>query len=447
MKVLIQKLPVPEFIVELIDELENHGFAGYVVGGAVRDMLLGKEPEDWDIATDASPSDVMKIFPRVIPTGIKHGTVSVLTHNRIVEVTQFRGDNQHAGSITDDLKHRDFTINALAYNPSRHQLVDPWNGLEDLEKGIIRAVENPEERFSEDPLRILRAIRLAASFKFRIEEKTLKTIPDFALRLRNVSIERIRDEFLKILETNDPSGSIESCRKLKILEVILPEILEGYGMRQNRYHVYDVYWHTLKTVDFIPQNSYLRWVGLLHDVGKPKTRQIIKGVCHFYGHAKVSAEIATEIMQRWRFSNAEIDKAQKLIANHMLHNFKSWKPSTFRRLIIRVGKENIYDLLILWKADRLAHGTETKKKIEEDFRTLKKKISRTLETFQVFSVKDLAIGGKEVMEIMGVPPGPIVGEVLHRLLEEVIQNPEKNNPKDLKALVAKIKDIYEKPHS
>ncbi len=444
MKELIQKLRIPDFILELMAKIERHGFRAFLVGGAVRDLLLGRKPEDWDIATDASPEDIMRIFPRVVPTGLKHGTVSVLLANRSIEVTQFRNHGDSDRSLITDLKHRDFTINAMAVNPFRLEFVDPWGGLEDLKRRVIRAVGNPHERFNEDPLRILRAIRLAASFKFKIEEQTLLAIHDFAERLKDVSIERIREEFLKILATEQPSGPIDICRETGILRTILPELLEGYGMQQNRYHVYDVYWHSLKTTDFLPHKPFLRWVGLLHDIGKPKTRKIINGVCHFYGHAKVSAEIATEIMRRWRFSNTERDKAYKLIANHMLHDFKHWKTATFRRLIIRVGKENIDDLLLLWKADRLAHGTESPEKINEDFNILKKKISSSLSNFDVMSVKDLAIGGEEIMKIMGIGPGPVVGKLLRQLLEEVIKDPSRNNPRDLIAMVEKIKEDHEK---
>ncbi len=444
MKELIQNLKIPDFVIQLLYTIKNHGYKAYVVGGAIRDLLLGKEPEDWDVATDASPDDLKNIFRHVVPTGIKHGTVSVIIEGKTIEVTRFRDRFGTSGDIKEDLRCRDFTINAIAYDPFEKKIVDPWGGLGDIKKGIVRAVENPEERFNEDPLRVLRAIRLAASFGFSIESDTAQAIPGFAERLKNVSVERIRDEFLKILDTDEPSSPVDTCRKLKILAVILPELLEGYGIKQNNYHRYDVYWHSLKTADFIHKDPYLRWVGLLHDVGKPQTRKIIDGVCHFYGHARASARLAVQIMKKWRFSNAEIEKAEKLIENHMLHDFKSWKPSTFRRLIIRVGKENIKDLLFLWKADRLAHGIEPEDKIEKDFEILQTKISRCLETFEVFSVKDLRISGRDIMEILGVEPGPVVGDVLHRLLEEVIKSPEKNNTADLRALVREMKPIHER---
>jgi len=447
LKELNKKLPIPKHVSSLVAKIEARGYMAFIVGGAVRDLLLGRRPEDWDIATDASPSELTKIFPRVIPTGIKHGTVSVLLNNKTIEVTQFRAGGHLSGKLKEDLRHRDFTINAMAYNPSTHKIIDPWGGMADLEKGIIRGVENPAKRFEEDPLRVLRAIRLAASFNFKIDNETFKTIPRYARRLKNVSVERIREEFLKMLETERPSEAVETCHKLEILEVILPELLEGHGMRQNRYHVYDVYWHSLVTINYLPKNAFKRWVGLLHDIGKPRCRTIKNGVCHFYGHAKVSAKMAREIMSRWRFSNAEIEKAEKLIANHMLHNFKLWKASAFRRLVIRVGKENIEDLLELWKADRLAHGTEPPEKVEDDFRLLNQQIKRTLETFDVFSVKDLAIGGKEIMEITGLSPGPAVGQVLRRLMDEVIKDPQKNTPDTLKDIVRKIGKDYEGRHT
>ena len=443
MKELIEKLRVPDFIVELIARIKSHGFEAYLVGGAVRDLLLGNEPEDWDVATDASPEDLKAIFDHVVPTGLKHGTVSVIMGGKMVEVTRFRGGEGCRSDIREDLRHRDFTINAIAYDPFEKKVIDPWDGIKDLRKGIVRAVEDPGKRFEEDPLRVLRALRLSASLGFSIDEKTYRTIPEFAPSLKMVSVERIREEFLKILDTEKPSRPIDKARESGILIMILPELLEGYKMTQNRHHRYDVYWHSLKTSDYICANSYLRWVGLLHDIGKPRTRKLVNGVCHFYGHAKESAKLAVTIMKRWRFSNGETEKTAKLIENHMLHNFKSWKPATFRRLIIRVGKENVDDLLHLWKADRLAHGTEPDDKIEKDFRLLREKIYHFCATFDVLSVKDLSLGGKEVMEILGVKPGPVVGQVLRRLLEEVIKDPAKNNPDQLRAMVEEMKSDYE----
>ncbi len=443
LKELIEKLQVPDFIVDLTARIKSHGFKAYVVGGAVRDLLLGKEPEDWDVATDASPEDLKAIFDHVVPTGIKHGTVTVITGNKAVEVTRFRGGEDSRSDIRGDLRYRDFTINAIAYDPFDKKIIDPWDGIKDLRMGIIRAVEEPVKRFKEDPLRVLRALRLSASLGFSIDEKTYRAIPGFAPSLKMVSVERIREEFLKILDTGKPSKPIDKARESGILAVILPELLEGYKMTQNRYHRYDVYWHSLKTSDYIHTNPYLRWVGLLHDIGKPRTRKLVNGVYHFYGHAKESAKLAFRIMKRWRFSNDETEKAVRLIENHMLHNFKSWKPATFRRLIIRVGRENVDDLLHLWKADRLAHGTEPHDKIERDFKLLREKLYHFRSTFDVLSVKDLSIGGKEVMEILGVKPGPVVGRVLHRLLEEVIKNPARNNSEDLRALVEEMKSDYE----
>jgi len=318
-KVILQA--VPDFILEIIRKIRTRGFSAHIVGGAVRDMILGKEPEDWDVTSDSSPFDIMTIFPKVIPTGIKHGTVSVLADQTLVEVTIYRNGNDSSKSLEEDLRHRDFTINAMAYDPVQATLIDPWNGLDDLQKGIVRAVEDPFVRFKEDPLRALRAVRFAAQLNFTIEETTKNTIPLFASDLQDVAIERIRNEFLKILAVKLPSKAIDQLRKFKILSTILPEILEGYQMDQNCFHRFDIYFHSLKTVDYLSPDPFLRWIGLLHDIAKPRVKKEKDNGIHFYGHQNASAQLALEIMKRWRFSKKELIKAQKLIDNHMLHDF------------------------------------------------------------------------------------------------------------------------------
>ncbi len=437
---------VPAEVLEVVAALRGAGKQAYLVGGCVRDLLAGLEAVDFDVATDAVPEEVQRLFLRTAPTGIKHGTVTVLGARGDYEVTTFRrdgkyGDARHpddvtyAESIEEDLSRRDFTFNALAYDPAADKLVDLFGGVEDFERGVVRAVGDPKERFREDGLRPLRAVRLAARFEFDVDGETLNAIPAVLDRVRMVAVERVRDEFMKMLATAaKPSYGLELMRETGLLELFIPEVLEGYAVTQNEFHAYDVYIHSLYSCDAAPaEKPLVRLAALLHDVGKPRTRVVRDGRVTFYNHQAVSRRMARHILNRLRFSKKERDYVLHLIYYHMFGYTPSWTDAAVRRLIRKVGRENIADLFDLRIADWFGNGTNYG--FPGYLRALERRINDAIAREEAFTEKDLAVDGRGVMAELGIPPGPRVGEVLSYLLERVLEDQSLNERERLLGLV------------
>lgn len=426
---------IPEYVRSVMDYLDIAGFDAYLVGGAVRDLALGRKPKDYDITTNALPEQVKSIFPHTVLTGEKHGTVTVVTDGGNVEVTTMRKDGiykdnrrpetvQFTSNIEDDLARRDFTINAMAISK------DGWtgqDGMVDLRKHIIKTVGDPNDRFNEDALRMLRAIRLACQLLFEIDDNTLESISKNKLLIKNISAERIRDELIKILISNYPGKGIELLRITGLLEIILPEVYVTVGFEQhNSFHYADVYNHTLLVVALVQNDLALRLAALLHDVGKPDTFSMDgEGIGHFYGHQSVSADMAKNILQRLRFDNKTIEDVTILVNEHM-----NKYGTNLKRQINRVGENNIYKLIDLIKADMEASTLFDIRQVTK----MKADVDKILNEKQPLTVKDLKINGYDLIA-MGIQPGKHMGDILKELLELVLEKPELNTEDYLRRYV------------
>lgn len=446
-------MKLPKEIENIIYELEENGFEGYAVGGCVRDILRNTEPEDFDIASNAKPEEVGRIFKKNYSDN-NFGTVTVFTcakkkNLREVQITPYRTesdykDQRHPGKvefvqdIKEDLKRRDFTINALALHP-RKEIIDHFGGREDLEKKLIRAVGNPEERFSEDALRMMRAVRFFSTLDFEIEEKTKKAIKENAHLLSKISSERIRDEFLKIINSKKAKEGVESLRKLGLLGVFLPELLEGYKVEQNKHHVYDCYEHSVNALEYAAKRKFsmhVRLAALLHDIGKPRVKEGEKESATFYNHEVVGAKMTREILRRLKLKKEDEKKITLLVRYHLFYyNVGEVSESSIRRLLRKVGKENMDELLQVRMADRIGSGVPKAEPYRlRHMRYLIKKVSE-----DPINVNMLKIGGEDVMNIMETSPGPVIGDVLSILLLKVMNNPKLNDQEKLKEEVGKIK--------
>ncbi len=440
-----KRFSVPHDVVEIINVLGEHNFRGYVVGGAVRDLVLGTPVSDWDLATDATPDRLVQIFPKVVPTGLRHGTVTVLCGTSPYELTTFRTDGDYASqhqlressvtrNIEEDLKHRDFTINAMAYDPLRETLIDPFGGRRDLRKRIIRGVETPLNRFMEDGLRAYRAIRFSVTLNCRIEEKTFRAIPQSLEKARATSWERVRDEILRTLEARNPSNAFEMMRKTGLLALCLPELLEGYRKKQGPSG--DIYHHLLATVDAAPRRPLLRLACLLHDVGKARVRKRLKTGYVFNGHERISAQMADGVAKRLRLSNHQRKYLCQLIENHGQPFQEMAHTPALRRFLSQIDTPFLDDLFILSIANRKASGADPSQMRALDH--LRNKANQLLAARTPLAVSQLAIKGDTVKRILGITEGVQVGRVLTQLLDIVLENPEKNNPHDLAILVKRI---------
>lgn len=460
----MNKIKIPVILQKMNNIFEKNGFKAYLVGGAVRDMFMNKEASDWDVATDATPEQVISAFKKVIPTGIAHGTVTVHFMGEEIEVTTFRieqgySDGRHpdkvsyASDIEEDLSRRDFTMNAIAVSLKDGSIVDPFNGKADIKNKVIRSVGNPLERFNEDGLRPIRAIRFASQLGFEIETNTLQAISNEKVlqKTSTISIERFRDELVKLLKSPKPSVGLKLLESTNIMKLFLPELLEGRNCIQNDvrgYHVFDVLDHNFYSCDGAPVHKVnVRLAALLHDIGKPASKVVRvtdEGeIYNFFSHEKYSETIARKLLTKLRFSNNEINNVCHLIENHMFHYEESWSDAAIRRFVVRVKPENIEDLIDLRLADMYGKYNmpiQIKESNACDLLIqLQDRIKKIQEENSAFTLKSLAVSGKDLMEI-GIPSGKLIGKILDSLLETVLDDP-KQNSKDVLLNIAK--KLYE----
>ena len=433
--------------IDICVRLRDAGRRGWIVGGCVRDLLRGKNVSDWDIATDARPAQLMKLFPRVIPTGIDHGTVSVLVRGVAYEVTTLRGETTYSDGrrpdsvvfvddIVADLARRDFTFNAIAIDPLAPALIDPWGGQKDLAAHVLRAVGDPVQRFSEDGLRVLRAARFSATLECAIEPRTLAAIEPTLATYRKVSAERVRDEWVKTMKARKPSTAFEVMRTTGILRVTLPEMMDSVGMEQNRHHAYDVWTHALACLDACEGDPALRIAALMHDIGKPRTRARSDKTNDytFYNHEKVGAEMVGPILERLRFSNDDKARITSLVANHLVCYSDEWSDAAVRRWIRRVSLDRVEDLYALNRADLLGKGRDVTQDLA-GLERLKERVAAELAGGHALSTRDLAVNGQDVMRELAIKPSRRVGEVLETLLEKVVDDPSLNDREILLRLI------------
>jgi tRNA nucleotidyltransferase (CCA-adding enzyme) len=447
-RILRQQIARP--VLEICKELRKTGERAWVVGGCVRDTLLGQRVNDWDVATTALPQKVQKIFRKVIPTGIDHGTVTVFWKGEGYEVTTLRGEGAYSdgrrpddvifvGDIDQDLARRDFTVNAIAYDPVESQVVDPFGGVADMRGKVLRAVGDPKERFQEDGLRILRGARFVATLGFELEEETEAAFRGALDTFRKVSPERVREEWLKAMKATAPSRAFEVMRRTGILEVTCPELLEQVGCEQNQWHEYDVWDHTMRVVDESDGDPIERVAALLHDVAKPRTRAHSDKTNDwtFYHHEKIGADMADRWLREYRFSNDERKLITALIRHHLICYSNEWTDAAVRRFIKRVGPENIDPLLRLGEADALGKG----RNVDEELVLLKElrgRIDEAIEQGSALTTRDLAIGGNDVVPLLDGGAGPAVGQILRALLERVIDDPSLNTRDKLMPLAEEL---------
>ncbi|HVJ94067.1 MAG TPA: HD domain-containing protein [Labilithrix sp.] len=441
---------VPKDVFFIVDKLRAAGRYAWIVGGCVRDSLLGKPVSDWDVATEAKPQELMKIFPRAIPTGLQHGTVTLVMGGHHYEVTTLRGETTYSDGrrpdsvhfveeISSDLARRDFTINAIAVDPTNGELIDPFGGRKDLEAKTIRAVGKPLERFSEDGLRVLRAARFSATLEFDLAPETFAAIEPTLDTFRKVSAERVREEWLKTMKAKKPSRAFEVMRTSGILGVSCPELLEGVGMEQNKWHAFDVWRHGMACMDACVGDPVLRVAALLHDVGKPRSRAFSEKTNDwtFYDHDRIGAEIADPICARLRFSTEERQRIVALVRHHLFH-YDQWSDAAVRRWIRRVGKDRILDLYALNDADIRGKAEAVESSQFEPLMALRAHVDKVLSEGAALSTRDLAIDGHVLMKELGIKPGRIIGEILESLLEDVTTDPSVN---ERNALLEKARAI------
>ena len=447
----IKNLDLPTEVIDVVNTLKNKGFEAYLIGGCVRDILLERKPRDWDITTNANPEEIISSFKDTFYEN-NYGTVGIVNEEtkdetlKVIEITPYRleaeySDNRRPDHVTfsknleDDLQRRDFTINAIALEINEKETgkysgvyLDYYNGHEDLKEKILRTVGEAHSRFNEDGLRILRAVRIATEIGFKIDKKTEKAIVDNASLLKNIAKERIRDEFTKIIMSDNPMAGLISCHKMGLIPYMVPEIQAMVSIEQSRSHIYDVYEHSLRALQHTADKKYsleLRLAALFHDIGKPATRRrdAVQDLWTFYGHEVVGSKKVAEILADLRFPKKIIEKVTKLVRWHMFFaDTEQISLSAVRRIISSVGRDNIWDLMNLRGADRMGMGRPK----ESPYR-LRKYHSMVEEAMtDPVSVGMLKIDGKKLMEVTHETPSPKIGYVLHALLEEVLDNPALN---------------------
>ena len=474
------KIAIPDELRKVNEIFSSHGYKAYLVGGAVRDTLLGKPMHDWDLATNATPEQVMDIFKKVIPTGIAHGTVTIHIFGHEIETTTFRteaaySDGRHpdqvsyAATIEEDLSRRDFTMNAIAAELETGTLIDPFGGQKDIFQKNIRTVGNPLERFDEDGLRPVRAIRFAGQLGFTIDKQTLVSLSDKTVleKVKCISIERFRDEFSKMLLTEKPSISLRLLEKTGIMDLFIPEFKICRGCLQadiRGYHEFDVADHLLYATDGAqlfgddeePSSLLvIRLASFLHDIGKPlsRTTELWQDpktgerheIVHFHGHEKKGAELTQKILTRLKFPNVIIDQVTHLVLEHMFYYENVWSDAAVRRFVVRIGKENLSALYAVRIADiygmhncPVIAGSPTMLNLQE----LNDRVVSVTRENSALSLKDLKVNGTDLMS-HGIPAGKILGNILSELLETVLDSPEMN---DKEKLLVLAKNIYEQKY-
>ena len=428
------KSHIPAFVSFILGRLKQAGHQGFIVGGAVRDACMKRPITDWDVATSAPPEKIKAIFGDKSLFSLKHGTVTLVHGDCLFEVTTFRGKEN---TLEHDLACRDFTINAMAYDPDKDEILDPHGAKQDIARRLVRAVGDPEARFKEDPLRLLRAMRFATELGFRIESETYKSLRKMAPFITAVAPERVRDELMGVLMSPKPSAGFNMMLRTGLIEYFLPELSEGHLKRQNASHRHTIFKHVMESIDQVKPVPVLRLTALFHDIAKPRVREKIVGKWHFYGHEGASAILAEQIMVRLKFSKDIIRKTTNLIRHHMIYYDSGWSDGAVRRLIRRAGPKEIADLLDFREADILAHGLHDKglNLLTE----LKQRVRHLSKGLVVTETGDLAINGREVMHILGLSPGQEVGKVLNYLLEKITDHPELNDQKGLLGLLEQMK--------
>lgn len=461
-KVKIEKFDIPKEVSRVTDTLKNAGFEAYLVGGCVRDLFMGKNPKDWDVTTNATPEQIIPLFPKTFYEN-SFGTVGIVDESvsdetlKIIEVTPYRLESTYSdhrrpdkveftNEIDEDLKRRDFTINAIAYDPVNNIVIDPFGGVADLARMIIKTVGEPEDRFFEDGLRILRAVRFHVELGFPLDSSTETAIIKNKDILKDVSRERIRDEFIKIIMAKEPMKGFLLLKKLDLLSYVIPELDESVGIEQNKAHSYDVWTHLLKTLQHSADKNYplhVRLAALLHDIAKPMTRRWDDTAKQwtFYGHEVVGSRVTKKILEYLKFSRETIDRVVKLVRWHMFFSdTETVTLSSVRRLIVNVGQENVWDLVNVRLCDRIGTGRPK----ENPYR-LRKYQSMIEEAMRdPISVAMLKIDGKKIMELLKVSPGPKIGQILNALMEEVLEDPTLNTEKYLEGRVGELYALSDK---
>lgn len=430
---------VPPEVIALLRLLKEHGFTAYIVGGALRDLLLSKVPADWDLATDALPETVEEICRehsaeglKVIQVGKKFGTIKLLKDALAIEVTTFRqegpySDGRHPdwvdfrSKIEEDLSRRDFTVNAMALEIFTQRLIDPFGGRKDLKHKVIRAVGDPEQRFTEDALRMLRFFRFQSSLGFRGDHRTEKAITPHLLK--KISPERVREEVTKLLVSPQPARGLSGLIRTGLLLSFAPEFAGVVSDERLIFHV-------LTTVEAITPHPRLRWAALLHDLGKAQCRAVDARGLHYHGHAEVGAELARNVLERLRFSKDFIKRVTILVRWHMFSADPNQTDAALRRLACRVGEENLCDLLELRRADIIASG-QNYHRAWEGFSAFASRLQALLQAEKVLTLRDLAVNGKDIMKVLGIPAGPQVGQILQELFAWITEEPGRNNREDL----------------
>ncbi len=448
------KIKMPPGAAFIIDELNKNGFEAYIVGGCVRDSLLGKHPHDWDITTSATPYQVKDIFKKTVDTGLQHGTVTVLVDKAhsgndeyAYEVTTYRVDGIYedhrrpkevsfSKSLTEDLKRRDFTINAMAYNDGEG-VVDIFGGKDDLDKHLVRCVGVPSDRFDEDALRILRAVRFAAQLGFDIDEPTKEAMKNQAKYLEDISAERIREEFTKLITSDNPD-MIRMAYEMGLTKIFLPEFDAMMDTQQNNpNHMYSVGEHTIKVMENVPKDTVLRYAALLHDVAKPVCRTTDeKGIDHFYKHPVVGSGLARDIMKRLKFDNDTTARVERLVLYHDYGIGGEIGIKSVRRFLAKLGMENFDDFMAIREADRLAQSDYNQEYKIENIKKLKTMYETVKNENPCLKIADLAIDGNDLMKL-GMKPGKSMGDMLKYLLDEVLDEPKLNEKNKLIEMVNK----------
>lgn len=450
------KLKLPDEVVKIINKFDDKGYEIYIVGGAVRDLLMGKPVVDWDYTTNATPEEILKLMPKGYYDN-KFGTVGIPSQDESLkphEITTFRHEFGYSDSrrpdkvlwgknLKDDLQRRDFTINAIAIKKTKgneFEIIDPFDGQKDLKKGTIRAVGDPNERFGEDALRMIRGVRFAAELNFKIHEETLYAIKTNSTLIQKIAKERLRDELIKILKSASPHKGFETLHESSLLSEIIPELDKTFGVEQRspgRHHIYDVGTHSLMSLKFCPsQDPIVRFATLIHDIGKAQTfRKLENGTITFYNHEVVGAKIAKRITERLRFKKNDSEKIIRLVRFHQFTLDEKQTDSAIRRFITKVGRENILDMLDLRVGDRLGGGAaETSWRFEE----FKKRLIEVQK--QPFTVHDLKISGHDVIKELNLKPGPEIGKILNTLYNAVVEKEVANEKKSLLKFLKSLKN-------